>query len=356
MKKRNNNNSELKQLLVSLVGNTPFGIITVGFRGKVTMINQQAADILGIEVQVSKVLGQEVLKYFTVESHFHQSLSEMLKSGRKSMDISWEPLDDKYLSIRIRPFINGLLITLEDITDFAKSSKQLRKRKEELEFKNNELEQFAYIASHDLQEPLNTVRGFIKLIRLKGVENIPAEYQDYFDHIEQSSERMSSQLTGLLEYSRIGKHGEKEEHKVDSILNEVCDDMKTHLDDTRAEVIWTDMPIVKGVKAELISLFRNLINNAMKYVDKGVIPKVEIAYKALEGCHEFAIQDNGIGIDPIHQDKIFVIYQRLFNKSQYPGDGIGLAHCKKIVELHGGKIWVESELGKGSTFYFTIER
>ncbi len=353
---KRNNTSELKQLLVSLVGNTPFGIITIGFHGEITMINQQAADLLGIEVQVSKVLGQSVLKYFKVESHFYQSLSEMLTSGRKSMDISLEPFDDKYLSIRIRPFINGLLITLEDITDFAKSSKQLRKRKEELEFKNNELEQFAYIASHDLQEPLNTVRGFIKLIKLKGMESIPTEYQGYFDHIEQSSERMSSQLTGLLEYSRIGKHGDKEEHQINSILNEVRDDLKTHLDDTRAVLEWAEMPIVNGVKAELISLFRNLINNAMKYVEKDVIPKVEVGYRALEGYHEFVVKDNGIGIDSPYHDKIFVIYQRLFNKSQYPGDGIGLAHCKKIVELHGGKIWVKSELGKGSAFYFTIER
>lgn len=350
-------NSELKQLLVSLVGNTPFGIVTIGFKGEISMINQQAADILDVELPVSKLLSLRLLDFFDKDSTFSESVSNMLRKGRGEKDFPQESYHGKVLSLRVRPFINGLLITIEDITNFSRSAKQLQRRKEELEFKNNELEQFAYIASHDLQEPLNTVRGFINLIRLKGVENIPEEYQGYFDHIEQSVQRMSSQLGGLLEYSRIGKHGVKEEHKLHELLQEVQDDMKIQLSESKAELIFHEMPAsILGVKPELMSLFRNLIGNALKYVHKGVTPKVEISCKLVNEFQEFAIKDNGIGIAPEFRAKIFVIYQRLFNKSQYPGDGIGLAHCKKIVELHGGKIWVESTVEEGSTFYFTIKR
>lgn len=350
-------NSELKQLLVSLVGNTPFGIVTIGFKGEISMINQQAADILDVELPVSKLLNLSLLDFFDKDSKFSESISNMLRKGRGEKDFPQESYHEKILSLRVRPFINGLLITIEDITNFSRSAKQLQRRKEELEFKNNELEQFAYIASHDLQEPLNTVRGFINLIRLKGVENIPEEYQGYFNHIEQSAQRMSSQLSGLLEYSRIGKHGVKEEHKLHEIFQEVQDDMKNQISESNAELIFHEMPAsILGVKPELMSLFRNLIGNALKYVHKGVTPKVEISCKLVNEFQEFAIKDNGIGIAPEFQAKIFVIYQRLFNKSQYPGDGIGLAHCKKIVELHGGKIWVESTVEEGSTFYFTIKR
>ncbi|WP_164914189.1 YfiR/HmsC family protein [Aquimarina sediminis] len=231
----------------------------------------------------------------------------------------------------------------------------------ELEAKNKELEQFAYIASHDLQEPLNTISSFIGLM--------DEDYGDSFDDvgkesmafIKDASIRMKKLIDALLEYSRLGRSKEYSMVDCNIVIQELKSDLKNIIEKTDAEIKVENLPEVKGSEMELRLLFQNLISNGIKFRETNVSPKIEISFTQKEdpknvhkGFWQFSVKDNGIGIPKEHQERIFAIFQRLHSRDKYEGTGIGLAHCKKIVEAHGGEIWLTSEEKKGSTFYFTI--
>lgn len=254
---------------------------------------------------------------------------------------------------------NKMTAELERMTDVIQETninleRKVQQRTAELERKNKELEQFAYVASHDLQEPLRTTTGFVEALR-KQYRGMLDEHADrYLDYIAQSSDRMKTLIKDLLDYSRIGR--EKQFVKVDCnvVLTEVLADLDSVIRESKAIIKADELPVISAYPTEFKLLFQNLITNAIKFRRPGVSPMVGISARSENGHWKFAVHDNGIGIDPGHQDRIFIIFQRLHNRSDYEGSGIGLAHCKKIVELHGGTIWVESSPGKGSTFYFTI--
>ncbi len=232
--------------------------------------------------------------------------------------------------------------------------RKVRQRTEELERKNKELEQFAYVASHDMQEPLRTTSSFVALLRKQYKGKLDENADKYLDYIVQSSDRMKVLIKDLLDYSRLG--GKKERRQVDcnSIVEQVKADLNRVIRESKAEVKTGNLPLLDGFPTELKLLFQNLVSNSIKFHRPGVPPVVEVNSNQRNGVWEFSISDNGIGIEPQYLDRIFVIFQRLHNRTDYEGSGIGLAHCKKIVELHGGRIWVESEPGVGSTFFFTI--
>lgn len=232
--------------------------------------------------------------------------------------------------------------------------RKVQQRTAELERKNKELEQFAYVASHDLQEPLRTTTGFVEALRKQYKGMLDDHADRYLDYIAQSSDRMKTLIKDLLDYSRIGR--EKQFVPVDCniMLAEVLADLQTVIRESDALVVSGGLPVINAFPTELKLLFQNLISNSIKFRKPGMPPAIDISAEQENGYWKFAVRDNGIGIDPSHQDRIFIIFQRLHNRSDYEGSGIGLAHCKKIVELHGGEIWVESAAGKGSTFYFTI--
>lgn len=254
---------------------------------------------------------------------------------------------------------NKMTAELERMTDVIQETninleRKVQQRTAELERKNKELEQFAYVASHDLQEPLRTTTGFVEALR-KQYRGMLDEHADrYLDYIAQSSDRMKTLIKDLLDYSRIGR--EKQFVRVDCnvVLTEVLGDLDSMIRESKAIIKVDELPVISAFPTELKLLFQNLLTNAIKFKKPGVSPIVGISAHQENGHWKFAVRDNGIGIDPGHQDRIFIIFQRLHNRSDYEGSGIGLAHCKKIVELHGGIIWVESSPGKGSTFYFTI--
>jgi ligand-binding sensor domain-containing protein/signal transduction histidine kinase len=225
---------------------------------------------------------------------------------------------------------------------------------EELANKNIELEQFVYIASHDLREPLRTTSGFVELFQKQYKGKLDEKADTYLSYISQSADRMKMLIDDLLDYSRIG--GKKELQQLDCtiILQEVLTDLGTAITEAGAEIKYDNLPAINGHRTSIKQLFQNLIANGIKFRQKDVSPKIQIRSEIKDNAWQFSFTDNGIGIEPLHREKVFVIFQRLHTRKEYEGSGIGLAHCKKIVEMHGGKIWIESQPGKGSAFCFTL--
>lgn len=253
---------------------------------------------------------------------------------------------------------NGEIIrmfgTAQDVTERKKNEETLNQYTNELERKNKEIAQFAYAASHDLQEPLRTISNFSKLLAEK-LEKYPDEQiNKYMTSISGGANRMSNLIFDLLEYSRIGKEMSKHETDCDLLVHEILADLSAIIEESGAEIHVKKLPVLTCY--DLKSVFQNLILNAIKFRKTGIPPIVHISSSDTGKEFLFKIKDNGIGIEKEYYDRIFIIFQRLHSRFEYEGTGIGLSQCKKIVELHGGKIWVESELGKGTTFYFTIPK
>jgi ligand-binding sensor domain-containing protein/signal transduction histidine kinase len=223
-----------------------------------------------------------------------------------------------------------------------------------LTMKNKELEQFAYVASHDLQEPLRTTTGFVNLLQQQYKGKIDERADKYLSFLSEASNRMRILIADLLDFSRIGSKKEVERVNCNLILKNVKEDILAAVTETGAVIESDTLPVINGHSFEMQILFQNLIMNAIKFRKKNTVPQIVISVTKVNGYWQFAFKDNGIGIDAQYTERIFDIFQRLHTRSEYEGSGIGLSHCKKIVEMHYGKIWVESTPGVGSTFYFTI--
>lgn len=224
----------------------------------------------------------------------------------------------------------------------------------ELEKKNNELEEFVYIASHDLREPLRTTSSFVDLFQRQYKGKLDEKADTYLSYITQASERMRTLINDLLDYSRLGTNKELKKLDCNAILQEVLTDLGVALTEANANITYSSLPVINGHPTAIKQLFQNLLANGIKFRKKDVAPAINVSAKEQDGSWKISVTDNGIGIQKQHSDKIFAIFQRLHTRKEYEGSGIGLAHCKKIVELHKGNIWVESEPGVGSTFHFTI--
>lgn len=232
--------------------------------------------------------------------------------------------------------------------------KKVRQRTAEIESKNKELEQFAYVASHDLQEPLRTISGFVELLQNQYRGRLDENADKYLGYMSQSSDRMKVLIKDLLDYSRIGREKEARSTDCNLLLEEVVADLDKIIRESGATVKVDRLPVIQAYSTELKLLFQNLITNSIKFRQPGLAPEVTIGATKEFRHWRFSVTDNGIGIEGQFLERVFIIFQRLHNRSQYEGSGIGLAHCKKIVELHGGSIWAESEPGRGSQFNFTI--
>jgi light-regulated signal transduction histidine kinase (bacteriophytochrome) len=241
-----------------------------------------------------------------------------------------------------------------DVTERKAMEKTLKKKTEELARSNEDLEQFAYVASHDLQEPLRTVASYVQLLAKRYEGKLGSEADEFIGFASDGAVRMWKLINDLLTYSRVGTQG-KELSPTDSeaVLALSLNDLKLAIEENGALVTHDPLPSVMADHFQLGQLFQNLIGNAIKFRSNEP-PRVHLSASRNGNGWTFSVRDNGIGIAAEYSERIFVIFQRLHSRKEYAGTGIGLAICKKIVERHGGRIWVESEVGKGATFYFIL--
>jgi light-regulated signal transduction histidine kinase (bacteriophytochrome) len=236
------------------------------------------------------------------------------------------------------------------------STIELDAKARELSQKNHELRQFAYASSHDLQEPLRTISNFVAILEKRMNGQLSDETKLYMGFITSSTERMKRLIQAILEYSHIGRNVKLTEIHCDEVLKHVLDDLGFSIEQSHAKIHIEPLPIITGYATEFSMLMQNLLGNAIKFRKKGVPPVIKVSGEEMENDYLFSVADNGIGMDPKHVERVFDLFGRLHSKDEYEGTGIGLTHCKKIVDLHGGRIWVESSPGKGSTFKFSISK
>jgi len=364
------NNKEIKkqeERFRKVIEASPAAIILMDSKKKISLINIQTEKLFGYTR--SEIIGRSAEKLIPSRLLKEQSMVDSIFSSENKIDTlgieqNFYGLtkENKEVPIEIRlNFIeinnqDMILASIIDITERRQQQAEIKKFVEQLKFKNKELEQFSYITSHDLQEPLRTVLSFIDLIQDDYKDKLDDNLNVYLKFISDASTRMSSLIKSLLDYSRIGYKGVVEQIDLNILLDSVTADLGFKIEHTNAEIKFGNLPTINGFNLELRLLFQNLITNAIKFHKEGENPKINISYEDKWTHWEFKIEDNGIGIREEFQAKIFVIFQRLHNREEYEGTGIGLSHCKKIVELHGGEIWVNSQENVGSSFHFTIPK
>jgi PAS domain S-box-containing protein len=361
----------------ALLDSAPDAMVVVNSRGEIVLINIQTEKIFGY--RRDELLGQKVevlIPERYSNNHVRHRENFFVTARTRNMGAGLQLFGKKKdgaefpVEISLSPLqtAEGLLVSaaIRDITEKKQMEDQIREanvnlekkvlqRTAELENKNKELEQFAYVTSHDLREPLTTTSGFIELFRKKYKGKLDEDADKMLDYLLQANERMKVLIKDLLDYSRIGRKTELKLVDCNTILKDVTADLGNAIQNVKAIVNIERLPVINGYPTELKLLFQNLISNSIKFRKPKETPVVTVRAERKNASWQFCVEDNGIGIDEKHRERIFVIFQRLHPRSEYEGSGIGLAHCKKIVELHGGKIWVESVYGKGASFYFTVE-
>ncbi|MFT5366632.1 MAG: PAS domain S-box-containing protein [Candidatus Latescibacterota bacterium] len=250
----------------------------------------------------------------------------------------------------------GYIGTVADITQLKEAEHNIAKQQKELQRSNQELGQFAYIASHDLQEPLRVITNYLQLFERQFDKDLPEGAKGYIHRVINGATRMKTLINDLLSYSRITTQAKPFERvDVAQVIENVKDDLEMAISESNVKISHDPLPTVLGDETQIKQVFQNLINNAIKFRGE-TIPEIHISVLETKTHHQFAISDNGIGIDPKFYERIFAIFQRLHTREEYQGTGIGLAICKKIIEHHDGNIWVESAPGQGATFSFTISK
>jgi PAS domain S-box-containing protein len=351
--------------MAAIVESNSDAIISKTLDGIIQSWNPQAEKIFGYTKE--EVIGKHISILFPENRLAEEDkIVNSIKNGkplinyeteRKRKDGSLFPV-----AITVSPILDdqgkilGISKIARDITERKKAEEQLKKYTRELEYRSQEAHEFSYIASHDLQEPLRTITNYIGLLAKDYHGKLDKNADIYLNFIKNAAERMKDLISDLLEYNKIEKDQMVLDVDLNEIVKNILDDMSLQITETNATVNIEKLPIIKGFPTRLSSLFQNLINNAIKFRKPGVDPVVNIKGREKGKDWLFEISDNGIGIEKVYYSKIFKLFQRLHTRKEYQGTGIGLAHCKKIVELRGGKLWVESEPGVGSTFYFTLPK
>jgi light-regulated signal transduction histidine kinase (bacteriophytochrome) len=234
------------------------------------------------------------------------------------------------------------------------AEERMQQQTDELERSNRELQEFADVASHDLQEPLQMVSNHLQLLSRRYRGRLDQDADEFIDFALEGANRLKSLITDILAYSRVGKRDRRlAPVEMASIFARMMETYGPIVEDCRGSLTHDDLPAIQGDEEQMIQLLQNLIDNSIKFRSKEP-PRIHVGARQLSERLLFFVRDNGIGIDPQYTGRVFAIFQRLHSRDDYPGTGIGLAICRKIIERHGGHIWVDSEPGKGATFYFTL--
>jgi light-regulated signal transduction histidine kinase (bacteriophytochrome) len=247
-----------------------------------------------------------------------------------------------------------LIVGVFTLINTIAAAEKLRMVNNALLQSNKDLERFAYVASHDLQEPLRVITGFIGLLQRRYTDKLDAKGEEFIRFVVEASQRMQQLITELLDYARVGRERRVDAVDVSRLVNAVLLNLRKSIEETRAVITVDPLPTVMANTRELSQVFQNLIGNAIKFRREDVPVTIHIGSRKKEGQWVFFVRDNGIGIAADQCDRIFEVFQRLHARDAYAGTGIGLAIVRKVAEEHGGAVWVESEIGKGSTFHFSL--
>jgi PAS domain S-box-containing protein len=343
-------------------------IICIDTKGCITVWNPQAEKIFGYTEE--EVKGRRLSETIIPEQYRqmhenglrrylntgqHRVLNQLIEINALHRNGKEFPIELTIIPMRLRD-TDFFCAFIRDMTDRREAEERQSQYAEDLKQKNIELEQFAYVASHDLQEPLRTVSGFVELLKRHYKDHADDNVNKYINYITDASNRMRRLVQDLLDYSRLGKQRILERIDCNLVVQHVLSDLTMAIQESQANVTVDPLPVISGYPTEIKQLFQNLLSNSLKFRRRGEPPVINISVKPVNDYWQFSVSDNGIGIEEKYWHRIFIIFQRLHTKSEYDGTGIGLAHCKKIAELHHGKIWVSSQPGKGSTFYFTVKK
>lgn len=356
-------NEEIKSQLASIVLNSYDAIYAMDLDGQIQKWNPGAERLYGYTER--EALGSNINLIYPEErkSEVAFLLNKIAKGERiDSFETKRRRKDKTFIdvSITVSPIkedsgiITGASTIARDITFKKKVEEELRNYAEELALSNEELYVFSYAASHDLQEPLKTIQLLIEILNKKYKSKFDAETSDYLKSSNDGVIRMHRLITDFLMYSRVGsERAVMEEVDCNASLKDAMANLEVAIKDSKAKIKNFKLPIIWGNSLQLTQVLQNLIANAIKYQGEDS-PQIEISAEKKETMWQFAVKDNGIGIEQWFSERIFIVFQKLHDHKKYPGSGIGLALCKRVIEKHGGKIWFESEVGKGTTFLFTL--
>jgi PAS domain S-box-containing protein len=337
-------------------------LVTISPEGKITDVNEAAVKVTGVPRE--KLVGTDFADYFTEPEKAQEGYKRVFSEGF----VTDYPLTIRHAEGRLtdvlynasvykdfRGNVLGVFAAARDVTALKRIEASLKENAAELARSNADLQQFAYVASHDLQEPLRTIGSFSQLLSRRYQGKLDDDADEFLGFIVDGAMRMQTLINDLLAFSRVGTRGDSfAPTDCEEAFQSAVDNLKAAIDESGAVITHDPLPKLVADERQLIQLFQNLLGNAIKFRRPEVAPQIHIACKRQKGAWKWSIRDNGIGIDPKYFDRIFIIFQRLHGREEYAGTGIGLAICKKIVERHGGRMWAESESGSGSTFHFVI--
>jgi PAS domain S-box-containing protein len=352
-------------LFRGLLESAPDAIVITSSTGRIVLVNRQLEEMFGYQRHELldhpvEMLMPERIRDAHLEHRAQYTYDPQTRNMGGGLELYGLRKDGSEFSVEVSlsPLVSdeGMLVSsaIRDVTKRKQTEDALRQLAADLACSNAELEQFAYVASHDLQEPLRAVSGCVQLLQQRYQGQLDARADELIAHTVDGSSRMQTLIRDLLAYARVSTRG-RELEPIDSetVLKEALSNLATVIQESRGVVTHGPLPTVAADPTQLLQVFQNLVGNALKYRGNRP-PEVRIDAEHRAGAWQFTVRDNGIGIEPQYFERIFGIFQRLHTRKEYPGTGIGLALCKKIIERHGGRIWVASQPGEGSTFCFTI--
>jgi PAS domain S-box-containing protein len=311
-------------------------------------------------ITYANAASQELLELWgcEIDSYLPAELNELIDAAAATGSGTTVnvPCNDKVYSIMLVPIVEAGYVNLygRDITERKRAEETLARQAEELRRSNAELEQFAYVASHDLQEPLRMISSYLQLLARRYQGKLDSDADEFIAFAVDGAKRMKNLINDLLMYSRVGTRGRPlTPASSEDVLKEAVANLQFMIEESGTQIIHEPMPVIHGDPIQLVMVFQNLLGNAIKFRGSEE-PCIHIGVRQDAGEWIFSVRDNGIGIDPKFAERIFVIFQRLNDRTAYPGTGIGLAICKRVIQRHGGRIWVQSRPGEGATFYFTV--